>query len=242
MGGFGGVYNDWYLYTNNSVFADSSPRNCLMDSEVYDEGNNIDSGTSCGFYEASSEENEDPLLGPLANNGGPTMTHALMKGSPAIDAAAAGCPEPVDYYGDPYVIPGGWPRDQRGAMRPVGDGCDIGAFEAGGAPPTPTPAPTPPGTQRTFGDINCNGPADSVDSLVIQRDLASLPISQTQPCPGIGEIVDIQDASKHPWGDVDCDGDVDTVDSLKLLRFVAALSVQQEEGCPEIGATVLVQK
>jgi len=55
------------------------------------------------------------ILGPLANNGGPTQTHALVPGSPAIDAA------PAD--GD---CPAG---DQRGVLRPQGTLCDIGSFE-----------------------------------------------------------------------------------------------------------------
>jgi hypothetical protein len=56
----------------------------------------------------------DPRIGPLANNGGPTRTHALLAGSPAIDAAsAADCPA----------------TDQRGVSRPQGTGCDIGSYE-----------------------------------------------------------------------------------------------------------------
>ncbi|HEY2988122.1 MAG TPA: right-handed parallel beta-helix repeat-containing protein [Candidatus Binatia bacterium] len=55
------------------------------------------------------------ILAPLANNGGPTQTHALVAGSPAIDAspADADCPS----------------TDQRGTLRPQGPLCDIGAFE-----------------------------------------------------------------------------------------------------------------
>lgn len=98
------------------------------------------------------------------------------------------------------------------------------------------------GTPRTFGDINCNMSADSVDALALQRDLAALPVNQTQPCPDIGDIVDIANASQHPWGDMDCDGDVDSVDSLKILRSVAALPVQQEPGCPAIGSAVEVSE
>ena len=56
----------------------------------------------------------DPMLGPLANNGGFTETHELRAGSPAIDAGdAANCV----------------PFDQRGVVRPQGPACDIGAFE-----------------------------------------------------------------------------------------------------------------
>src|SRR5262249_23190196 len=62
----------------------------------------------------------DPKLGPLADNGGPTRTHALRRGSPALDSG--------DHSGAPDT-------DQRGVKRPRdgdGDGLslvDIGAFE-----------------------------------------------------------------------------------------------------------------
>jgi CSLREA domain-containing protein len=56
----------------------------------------------------------DPKLGPLADNGGPTRTHALLLGSPAIDAASTpACPT----------------TDQRGVLRPQGAACDIGSYE-----------------------------------------------------------------------------------------------------------------
>ena len=56
----------------------------------------------------------DPELDPLADNGGPTPTHALLPASPAIDTAQGTCP----------------PTDQRGEARPSGFACDIGAFES----------------------------------------------------------------------------------------------------------------
>ena len=65
----------------------------------------------------------DPLLGPLADNGGPTMTHALLPGSPAIDAGNNALA--VDANGNPLT------NDQRAAGfdRIFGGTVDIGAFE-----------------------------------------------------------------------------------------------------------------
>jgi hypothetical protein len=61
-------------------------------------------------------------LGPLKNNGGPTATHALLSGSDAIDGGApGGCRDALD-----SLIA----TDQRGAPRPFGAVCDIGAFES----------------------------------------------------------------------------------------------------------------
>jgi hypothetical protein len=65
-----------------------------------------------------------PMLGPLADNGGPTMTHALQAGSPAMDAGSPGPDDACEA------------ADQRGIGRPQdGDGdavslCDMGAYEA----------------------------------------------------------------------------------------------------------------
>jgi hypothetical protein len=63
----------------------------------------------------------DPRLGPLANNGGPTRTHALRPGSPAIDA---GNPATPGSGGNACAA-----ADQRGVARPQGSRCDIGAYE-----------------------------------------------------------------------------------------------------------------
>ena len=67
----------------------------------------------------------EPELGPLAANGGPTLTHALQQGSPAINTGDfAGC-----LAHDGSLLD----RDQRGYPRP--DRCDKGAFEHGAATP-----------------------------------------------------------------------------------------------------------
>ena len=62
----------------------------------------------------------DPELGPLANNGGPTKTHALLAGSRAIDAG--------DNAGVPATDQRGLPRKKDGNFNGVAV-VDIGAFE-----------------------------------------------------------------------------------------------------------------
>lgn len=96
----------------NSIVADNLGGDCLAFGVSSD--HNLDSDNSCGFTDAGSHPGVNPLLDPLANNGGPTDTHALLAGSPAIDAGNnATC----------------LATDQRGVTRPQGPACDIGAFE-----------------------------------------------------------------------------------------------------------------
>jgi hypothetical protein len=97
-------------------------------------GYNISSDDGSGFLTGPGDQvNTNPLLGPLLDNGGPTFTHALLPGSPAIHA------------GDPNFTP---PPlfDQRGPGfdRVVNGRLDIGSFEVQAGPtPTPTFSPTP---------------------------------------------------------------------------------------------------
>ncbi|HUT77096.1 MAG TPA: right-handed parallel beta-helix repeat-containing protein, partial [Polyangia bacterium] len=90
-------------------------------------GFNLDSTGTCGLGAPGDIANGNPALGPLADNGGPTETRALLTGSDAIDAAG-NCTSPV--------------IDQRGVDRPLGAACDIGAYEA--SPPVAVPDTTPP--------------------------------------------------------------------------------------------------
>jgi len=109
----------------------------------------------------------DPVLGPLTDNGGFTQTHALLPGSPAIDAGSPDCPPPA--------------ADQRGFARPVdGDGdtilvCDIGAYESGTPAPTPTPTPTPsPTPTPTPTPSPTPTPPPAVGGMVeLRRDTAA---------------------------------------------------------------------
>ena len=100
-------------------------------------GYNLSSDDGGGYLIAPGDQiNTDPLLGPLQDNGGPTFTHALLPGSPAIDG------------GDPNFTPPPW-YDQRGPdfYRLRNDRIDIGSFEV-----QEGPAVTPTSHANTYSD------------------------------------------------------------------------------------------
>jgi hypothetical protein len=109
---FGGILAALGAVVANTIVSGNASTQC---------GGATDGGHNISFPDSGCPgENADPKLGSLADNGGPTRTHALMAGSPAlggIPAAGAGCTA----------------TDQRGIARPQGSACDIGAYEQ--APP-----------------------------------------------------------------------------------------------------------
>ena len=149
-GGGGGVYNNGPLtilnstfYTNtavsesggglfnqegadlsfaNSVIAHSASGDCLNWGTITSNVNNLIEDASC-----SADFSGDPLLGSLADNGGPTLTHLPQTGSPAIDAGDNASAAGLTY-------------DQRGVGFPrvVSGTVDIGAVEVSVEPPTLT--------------------------------------------------------------------------------------------------------
>lgn len=105
----------------NSILVNSAGGpDCYYDAgTVVDGGHNLvesqaAASNDCGFVNGANGNivGSDPQLIPLANNGGSTQTHALLAGSPAIDA------------GDTTLT-----TDQRGEPRPSGAADDIGAYE-----------------------------------------------------------------------------------------------------------------
>jgi predicted outer membrane repeat protein len=157
---YGGLWTFGPLSTTikNSIIALNSPSDCaaLQSADVLTIlGENIDSDNSCRDFSTIGvgfSITADPLIGPLADNGGPTWTHALLPGSPAIDAAT----DCTDIAVSPITV------DQRFASRPGGLGCDIGAYEdtvltsATAANETEIPDPTPTPTPEFSSSNRCD--------------------------------------------------------------------------------------
>jgi CSLREA domain-containing protein len=106
----------------------------------------------------------DPLLASLAENGGPTKTHALLPGSPAINAGNAASPGRGEEFPE---------FDQRGApfARVAGGRIDIGAFEL------------QPSVGTLNGDVDGDGDVDGRDFLAWQRG-----VGRTQATRDDGDV------------------------------------------------------
>ncbi len=161
----------------NSLLAHNTPSNCSGGGPIISHGHNLDSGNTCNFAGPGDLSNTAPLLGPLADNGGPTLTHALLSGSLAIDA------------GDDAACPA---ADQRGVARPI-DGdedstatCDIDAYEFEPAPePTLTPTATPTATSTpTATPAATSTPAATAEALAEVQQPSALPDSGGEAASG----------------------------------------------------------
>ncbi len=134
-GSGGGVYNyngaGSRLVAVNSLIAD----NTILDSPTADDCNGVlevygwnllADYAGCSFSGNGAAGRglvSTNTIGPLADNGGPTLTHALLAGSEAIDTTTAqGC---ID---DTLAL---LATDQRGFVRIAGAKCDVGAYEFG---------------------------------------------------------------------------------------------------------------
>ncbi len=105
------------MILTNSLIDDSCSNG--LTATITSNGGNLESpGDTCGLTDATDQRSvqaADLKLGPLADNGGPTETHALLEGSFAIDAGLNVSCQPTDQRG--------FPRDDAT--------CDVGAYEAG---------------------------------------------------------------------------------------------------------------
>jgi hypothetical protein len=116
----GGIFSNETVQIGDTVLnTGASGANIANFGIVTSLGYNLSSDDGGGVLTGPGDQvNTDPLLGPLQDNGGPTFTHALLSGSPAIDAGDPNFTPPPDY-------------DQRGPGFPrVANGrVDVGSFE-----------------------------------------------------------------------------------------------------------------
>jgi hypothetical protein len=136
--GAANVTADAPTFFGTIVALPSGGDNCEVDAST-SQGYNFSDDDTCGLDQATDKVStpNDPGLGALGANGGPTETMVPQTGSPVIDAIpAAACQT---------GIAAGIAVDQRGVTRPQGPGCDIGAVEVEVvAPPAPSPAVVTP--------------------------------------------------------------------------------------------------
>jgi hypothetical protein len=115
-GSGGGICHDGgTFHTRNSIIAGNTALSAPdLSGNVASQGYNLFGNDSGGSgFDATDLRNVNAMLGPLQDNGGPTMTHALLAGSPALNA------------GDPAQL---GVADQRGVVR--AGGVNIGAYQA----------------------------------------------------------------------------------------------------------------
>jgi hypothetical protein len=179
--GGGGIYSDsggGSLDLKNSILANTvnGHNDCYNLTNLTAANNLIMSSYNCGTPISTA----DPMLSSFANHGGPSSTFALQDGSPAIDAGdAASCPA----------------TDQRGATRPQGNGCDLGAYESSAPTAKPTitytdPSDIDPTSATIHALVNANnlltkayfefGPTSSYGSRLV---LARYPIAGNTAAP-----------------------------------------------------------
>lgn len=173
-----GIYNDGILTLSNNLIANSPGGDCFNNHILTDNGHNLVEDGSCDFVDGvNNNVVADPLLGPLANNGGPTQTFALQAGSPAIDAGDNNGNTGLDF-------------DQRGSgFARISNGTvDIGAFEV--QVPVPAfsksfmPDTVPTGGASTLTFTIDNTASDSILGALDFTDTLPAGLSVADPANG----------------------------------------------------------
>jgi CSLREA domain-containing protein len=255
-----GIYNpdDVAGTTNltNTIVAEQQAGADCAGLGIVSHGHNLDSLNTCNLNATGDIHDGFASLGALADNGGPTFTHALIPFSDAIDAGddAVCAADPINN------------DDQRNTSRPKGAHCDIGSYEAAVTTPTPTESPTPspspvgtptptptnaPGTDtELWGDNDCSGVITIVDAI---RDfLAILFPEDVEPiagCPEMGSTIQAEEPADEQalpqgggpliWGDVHCTESIEETDALAVLYYIVGLPDLGHSGfCPEVGQAI----
>ena len=160
-----GIGTTGALTMRNTIVAgnDGAPDGPDLYGNLTSSGHNLIGSSSGGSgFTDTDLLDVDPRLGPLQDNGGPTQTHALLPGSPAIDAGDNTDAPPCDQRGP------GYPRIVNGTI-------DIGAFEV--QDQGPTAAAAAPAAQGTAG-LSAQPPASQAPCF-LPRALDST----AQPAP-----------------------------------------------------------
>lgn len=177
------------VFMRATILADNlaaaAPRNCakiggdgIFEATSNEDGtteHNLESADTCGLQPQLRNDlvDRDPLLGPLADNGGPTRTHDLGSGSPALDRVPRA---PADRC----LSAGG--TDQRGVSRPSApDGmCDVGALDR-----DPDPV----------ADIDGDGVSDPTDNCPMMANADQADVD----ADAVGDVCDaVDDRPQQP--------------------------------------------
>jgi hypothetical protein len=174
----------------HNILANNSGGNC--GGGPLEESFNISSDLTCGFDEAAGGlNNTDPLIGPLADNGGLTLTHRPMAGSPVVDASLGPCRALLGSVLDAVD------HDQRGVARPQGTHCDMGAVEQTAATLAIASATvdSKTGAATLRGTVQCSGLVDVEISVMLEQAQKARKVNTTVhasgevviPCSGEAE-------------------------------------------------------
>jgi uncharacterized delta-60 repeat protein len=150
--GGGGLYHSSpapypAAWLQNCLLAFNFPNNGAgVTSRIMDQAGNVATDDTCN---TPAERQGDPVIGPLADHGGSTLTHALYAGSLALDRADPAVSLSTDQRGQPR------PRDGTGDLIAL---PDAGAFEAQTVPPSPRPEMVLISALTHFGEIVVDGP------------------------------------------------------------------------------------
>ncbi|MHC4879404.1 MAG: beta strand repeat-containing protein, partial [Planctomycetota bacterium] len=181
-------------------------------------------GTATGFNAGNGDTlGQSPILGPLTDNGGPTPTHEVLSGSPAIDAATA------------FPSSGGLPipeTDQRGVPRTIGLAPDIGAFERGFAGFIVNS--TLDTNDQLPGDGNAADGAGNTTLRAAVQEVNALGSGQIVVPPGFYELSVAGDDTLDFTGAV---GDLDLVSNATVIGFDPLATVIDAGGSSRVVQT-----